>query len=159
MFLTPALVRRLRALGVWLVGQPSFVYDLGGAPPGLGADLTLRAFQTVRAAGIPLAFSSDAPCGTPAPLAGIYAAVTRRRRDGAAADPEEAVPAQAALEAYTIGAARAGGLADECGSLEPGKRADLVVLSGDPVTGPPGGLEKLRVLATYVGGRLAATGP
>jgi predicted amidohydrolase YtcJ len=38
-----------------------------------------------------------------------------------------------------------------------GKRADFVVVSGDPVTTPPDALLRLRVLATYVGGRCAAT--
>ena len=37
-----------------------------------------------------------------------------------------------ALEAITLAPARAFGLADQVGSLEPGKRADLVIWSGDP---------------------------
>ena len=39
---------------------------------------------------------------------------------------------QAALDAVTINPARAFGVADRLGSLEPGKAADLVVWSGDP---------------------------
>lgn len=152
MFLTRNLIRRLQALGVWVVGQPSFVYDLGGALDALGSGLLLRPFQTLREAGIPQAFSSDAPCGTLSPLAGIYAAATRRGRSGMAGDPAEAVPVQAALEAYTINAARAGGLEAECGSLEVGKRADFVVLSNDPLGIPPDELLDLSILRTYVAG-------
>ena len=81
---------------------------------------------------------------------GIYAAATRQTRSGEACDPEEAIPVQAALEAYTINAARAGGL--ECGSLEPGKRADLIVLDRNPLEVSPEELPRLKVLKTLVAG-------
>lgn len=154
MFLDRDLIGRITALGIWLVGQPSFVYDLGAGPARAGGELLVRPFGSIRAAGIPQAFSSDFPCGTLAPLVGIYAAATRRARSGEAGDPEEAVPVEAALEAYTIGAARAAGLGDECGSLAVGKRADLVVLSGDPLSTPPEALLGLCVEQTFVAGRL-----
>jgi 5-methylthioadenosine/S-adenosylhomocysteine deaminase len=41
------------------------------------------------------------------------------------------LPAEAILEMFTIGGARAMGLQDELGSLEPGKRADIVIRSND----------------------------
>jgi predicted amidohydrolase YtcJ len=68
-------------------------------------------------------------------------------------DEGQAVPAQAALEAYTISAARAGGLERECGSLEAGKRADLIVLDRNPLTVPPGELSRLKVVKTFVAGQ------
>lgn len=157
MFLSDEVIRRIAALGIRVVGQPSFVYDLGPGPAVAG--LRVRAFGTLRAAGVPQAFSSDFPCGTLAPLVGIYAAATRRARSGEAGDPEEAVPVAAALQAYTLDAARAAGLEGECGSLEAGKRADLVVLSGDPLATPPESLLGLRVVATWVAGRPVYTEP
>jgi predicted amidohydrolase YtcJ len=62
------------------------------------------------------------------------------------------VPADAALRAYTLDAARAAGLADR-GVLAPGKRADLLVLSGDPLACPADGIKDVRVLQTWVNGR------
>ncbi|MBI2467764.1 MAG: amidohydrolase family protein, partial [Candidatus Rokubacteria bacterium] len=157
MFLSDEVIRRIAALGIWVVGQPSFVYDLGPGPAVPG--LHVRAFGTLRAAGIPQAFSSDFPCGTLAPLTGIYAAVTRRARSGEVGDLEEAVPVATALQAYTLDAARAAGLEAVCGSLEAGKRADLVVLSGDPLATPPESLLGLRVVATWVAGRAVHAEP
>ncbi|MFQ5898029.1 MAG: amidohydrolase [Candidatus Methylomirabilia bacterium] len=153
MFLTPGLILRIRALGVFVVTQPTFIYDLGirsdRLPPGL---LTLP-FGSLLREGIPLAFSSDYPCGTLAPLTGIYAAASRRSRDGEAVGPEEKISVQAGLEAYTLGAARAGGLEGECGSLEAGKLADLVILDANPLELPVEQLPGLRVLKTLVAGR------
>lgn len=149
-FLTRALIARLRDLGVWVVAQPSFLHDSGGASP--APDLLLRPFGSVAAAGVRQAFSSDYPCGSLAPLAGIQAAVTRRSRRGEAADPREAISVAQALEAYTLGAARAAGMAGERGSLEAGKRADFVVLSASPLACPPDALGSLTVLETWVGG-------
>jgi predicted amidohydrolase YtcJ len=154
LFLTPALIARLRALGVPVVVQPAFLYDGLARGRSLPPDLRPMPFASLRAAGVPLAFSSDYPCGTLAPFPGIFAAVTRRSRDGEPEDPTEALPVGAALEAYTIGAARAAGLAAECGSLAPGKRADLVLLEANPLAVAPEALRDLRVLETRVAGRV-----
>lgn len=155
MFLTRTLIARIRDLGIWVVAQPSFLYDSGGRSP--SPDLLLRPFKSVAAAGIPQAFSSDFPCGSLAPLAGISAAVTRRSRRGELAAPDEAVSVTQALEAYTIDAARAAGFADERGSLEAGKRADFVVLSVNPLACPPAELASIRVVETWVGGERVHT--
>jgi predicted amidohydrolase YtcJ len=150
MFLDRALLARLVDLGIWVVVQPSFIWDHGGRPP--APDLMLRPFATARAAGLRQAFSSDFPCAENSPLLGIQAAVTRRTRLGEPAGLEEALPAEAALRAYTLDAAGAAGLEDR-GSLVPGKRADFLVLSADPLESPPDAIKDLRVLQTWVAGR------
>jgi predicted amidohydrolase YtcJ len=149
MFVDRALLTRLVDLGVWVVVQPSFIRDHGGAAP--APDVLLRPFATARAAGLRQAFSSDFPCGENAPLLGIEAAVTRRTRLGEASGLEEALPVEVALQAYTLDAARAAGLTDR-GCLMAGKRADLLVLSGDPRECPAGSIGGVRVLQTWVGG-------
>ena len=149
MFVDRALLARLVDLGVWVVVQPSFIHDHGGAAP--APDVLLRPFATARAAGLRQAFSSDFPCGENAPLLGIQAAVTRRTRRGEPSGPEEALPVDVALQAYTLDAARAAGLADR-GCLMAGKRADLLVLSDDPRECPTEAIGAVRVLQTWVEG-------
>jgi hypothetical protein len=59
-----------------------------------------------------------------------------------------------ALRAMTIEAARAMHLDDDLGTLEPGKLADLVVLSGDPLTTPTSGLSAIHVSTTVIDGQI-----
>jgi hypothetical protein len=152
-FLTEGLIGRIRTLGVPVVTQPSFLYDQGAVGRGLPPGVIERPLGRLHAAGIRQAFSSDYPCGALAPLVGIYAAVTRRARDGRRVDDEPGMSPEAALAAYTIEAARAGGLERECGSLEPGKRADFVVLDRNPLAQPPDDLLGVRVVRTFAAGR------
>ena len=150
MFLDRALLTRLVDLGVWVVVQPSFIWDHGGSSP--SPELMLRPFATARAAGLRQAFSSDYPCGENSPLLGIQAAVTRRTRHGEPSGLEEALAAGDALRAYTLDAARAAGLEADRGSLVAGKRADFLVLSGDPLEGPTDAIKDVKVLQTWVQG-------
>jgi len=154
-FLTSELIARIAALGIWVVAQPSFLWDRGGAPaPERATDETIRVrpFASTARAGVRQAFSSDFPCGVNAPLVGIAAAVTRTSRHGHVAAPEEAISVSAALEAYTLGAARAAGIDAVAGSLEPGKRADLLVLSTNPLECPVTQLASIQVLETWMKG-------
>ncbi len=150
-FLTRDLIHRIADLGIWVVSQPSFLHDVGGTTP--SAEILLRPFRQLADAGVLQAFSSDFPCGSLSPLIGIHAAVTRRSRYGTTHEPLESLTVQAALEAYTIQAARAAGLGAECGSLEAGKRADLAVLSVSPLECRADDLLTARVLETWVDGR------
>jgi predicted amidohydrolase YtcJ len=160
-FLTRELIARLAELGVWVVAQPSFLWDWHGPPGAPPPDPSIlpRAFGTTRRQGVKQAFSSDFPCGSLAPLQGIAAAVTRRSRHGHRAAPEEAIDAADALVAYTLGAARAAGIDAVTGSLEPGKRADLLVLSDNPLDVAPDGLASIAVLQTWIAGARVPPAP
>ena len=151
-FLTRELIARLAELQIWVVAQPSFLWDMGlplARGPLPDPSVLQRPFGSTLRAGVRQAFSSDFPCGSNAPLLGIAAAVTRTSRTGRVAAPEEALTPTEALEAYTLGAARAAGVDDVCGSLEAGKRADLLVLSADPVTCAPAEIAHIRVEETW----------
>ena len=153
-FLTAELIARIAALGIWVVAQPSFLWDahatVSATPP--DPAILQRPFASVARAGVSQAFSSDYPCGSNAPLVGIAAAVTRTSRQGRVAAPEEAISVSAALEAYTLGAARAARIDAVTGSLEPGKRADLLVLSTNPLECPATDLASIQVLETWMKG-------
>jgi predicted amidohydrolase YtcJ len=123
-------------------------------------------WQSLERDGAPLAFSSDWPCSWPPnPLAGIQEAVTREVRRpvnmhgpvSAAPEyylPEERVSVEQAIDAYTRGGAHAAFFDDRAGSLEPGKQADLAVLSQDIFAVPPGRIGQTRVLLTISGGKI-----
>jgi len=153
-FLTSELIARIAELGIWVVVQPSFLWDSRAPSGGRAPDPAIRQrpFASALRAGISQAFSSDFPCGSNAPLAGIAAAVTRTSRRGHVAAPEEAISVSAALEAYTLGAARAAGIDAVAGSLEAGKRADLLVLSANPLECPATRLASIQVLETWTKG-------
>ncbi len=93
------------------------------------------AWRSVAQTGAVLAFGSDAPVESFDVLAGIHAAVTRRRADGTPGAegwvPAERITVADAVQAYTRGAAYASGEEQIKGSITPGKLADLVVLSHD----------------------------
>ena len=121
------------------------------------------AFESLRRAGAVLAFGSDTPVEPIPPLAGIHAAVTRRRADGSPGaegwQPQERLSVAEAVHGFTRGAAFAGGVEDRLGSLAPGMLADLVVLAEDPFAVDPMDLAGLPVLATVVGGRFVHADP
>lgn len=103
-----------------------------------------------------VAFGSDAPVDTFAPLAGIHAAVTRRRADGSPGldgwYPDARVTIAEALRGYTLGPAYAAGMENRLGRLAPGFLADLVVLNRNPFAIPADELLSLQAEATMVGG-------
>jgi len=113
-------------------------------------------WRSVSAAGAVLAFGSDMPIEVFDPFGGIYAAVTRRREDGAPGPegwfPEQRLSLAKALRAYTWGAAYAAGQEACLGLLLPGYHADLVVLSRDIFSAPPEVLLGPLVRRVMVGG-------
>lgn len=153
---------RFRALGVLASMQPRHATaDAVVAEREWGAQCARAyAWADLQRAGAMLAFGSDAPVETLAPLVGIHAAVTRQSPDGGPAwRPEQCLTLADALRAYSAGAAAASADPEATGTLEPGAPADFVVLSGDPFAVPAGELLSLRVEATGVGGRWAFRAP
>lgn len=150
-------LRRATKAGVMIATQPAFLPELGANFNAYLPDtfpITPYPFRSMIDAGLTVAFSSDAPVVVDdSPLAGIAAAATRTGRPDSEAS--ERVSIRQALHAYTLAAARVEGVESMRGSLESGKLADLVVLDQNPLKTPLNDLLSIRVLATYVGGRLA----
>jgi hypothetical protein len=153
----PELVRRIRDLGLTVVTQPIFIAEHGDRylaqiePERHG---WLYRCASLRRAGVPVAFGSDAPVAPLDPWAGIAAAVTRRSRSGAFLAPEEAVPIEEALAMYTGGGAFAALGESAIGRIAPGYAADFVLLSADPLGVDADALGTIRVEKTIVGGEI-----
>jgi predicted amidohydrolase YtcJ len=157
----PDDVPRFAGLGVGAVFQPlwaqadSYIIELTWPVIGAERAAWLYPIGGVERAGGRLAFGSDWSVSSLEPLDGIEVAVTRRAVDdtGEALLPGEAVHLSAAIEAYTLGAAWANGLDADSGSLETGKRADLVVLSDNLFALEADRVADARVLRTVIAGR------
>jgi predicted amidohydrolase YtcJ len=114
-------------------------------------------WRTVENGGGVLAFGSDWPIVTQNPWPGVQNALTRQTTDGEPVGgwlPRERIPLEDAIRAYTLGAAFAGHRERTEGSLEPGKLADLIVLSQDLFQIEPTEISKTEVLLTMVGGKV-----
>jgi predicted amidohydrolase YtcJ len=156
-------IPRFGKLGVIASMQPLHAYPdddtLGPWLNGAGKEREPRAWawKSIKSDGGHLAFGSDWPVVTINPWPGVEMAVTRQTTEGK--PPGGFVPAQRltvaqAIEGYTIGAAYAGHREKTEGSIEPGKLADLIVLSQDPFSIPANQLSKTEVLLTIVGGKV-----
>ncbi len=158
--LHPADLPRLTHLGVVASMQPIHATsDMDMAERYWGHRCQLAyAWRSLLDAGATLAFGSDCPVETLDPLAGIHAAVTRRRADGRPGPggwiPDQRLTVAEAVHAYTMGAAYAAGEAHLKGSIRPGKLADLVVLSHDIFDIEPMEILHARVEMTILDGRI-----
>ncbi|MFM6842320.1 MAG: amidohydrolase family protein, partial [Dolichospermum sp.] len=104
--------------------------------------------------GIMVAGGSDYSKIPPSPFEGIYFFVTRRTKKWGVIGPEHAVTREQALKMYTLNSAYLTFEESIKGSIEPGKLADLVILSGDYLTVPDEEILELKPLATLVGGKV-----
>jgi predicted amidohydrolase YtcJ len=115
------------------------------------------AWRSLLDSGASIAFGSDCPVETPNPLAGIHAAVTRRRSDGSPGPqgwrPAERISVEEALRGYTTGAAYAAGRERDLGSISPGKLADLTLLDEDIFETDPHAIKDVKAVGTIVDGR------
>jgi len=140
--------------------QPYHAIDDGRfAESKIGRDRASRtyAFRTFLDHGVRLAFGTDWEVAPLNPLLGLYAAVTRATLDGKNPNgwfPEQKLTVAESVEAYTMGSAYAEFQEKEKGSITPGKLADMVILSDDIFSIAPEKIRDVRVLKTYVGGKL-----
>ncbi len=141
--LFPDLVPRAKEMGVVVVQNPSHL-DVLTIFPGLSLKQA-QPLRTLLEAGIPVAFGSDGPMN---PFLNILFATTHPDR------PSEAITREQAMIAYTLTSAYAEFAEIDKGSLEPGKLADLAVLSQDIFTVDASDLPKTESVLTMVGGKI-----
>ena len=147
---------RAAALQVIASMQPSHAMgDSGWAEDRVGSRRIRRAYawQSLSQAGVPIIFNSDLPGEPWEPMQTLHFATTRTRLNGTPVGgwfPQQAVDRETALRAMTIEGAHAAFQDQTLGSLAPGKWADFIVLSDNPMTAPD--VRNITVGATYVAG-------
>ena len=150
-----ATMEKMAQHGIHITQQPNFTYTLEGRYVANLDGWRLEHNNPVRSPmdhGIHVAISSDIlPIG---PLVGIYAAVTRKGMSGRVFGADEAITIEEAIQGYTIKGAYLGFEEDIKGSLEPGKLADMIVLSKDILTVDAEEIMGIEIEQTYVGGNL-----
>jgi predicted amidohydrolase YtcJ len=112
------------------------------------------AWRRLLDAGAIVINGTDAPVESLDPVASLYASVTRKLPNGVPFFAEQRMSRQEALRSYTRDAAYAAFEETVKGTLSPGKLADLVVLSEDPLRATDEELHRMHVLVTVVGGRV-----
>ncbi len=156
-------IPRFGKLGIIASFQPLHAYPGDNAlkvwARNVGPERSQRAWawRSTESTGGTLAFGSDWPVVTLNPWPGVQNALTRQTTEGNPPGgwiPGERISLEDAIQAYTLGAAFAGHREKTEGSLEPGKLADLIVLSQDLFKIEPTEIGKTEVLLTMVGGKV-----
>jgi predicted amidohydrolase YtcJ len=151
---------RFAQLNVIASVQPYHAIDDGRWAEGrIGHDRSSRtyAFRTFLDHGVRLALGTDWNVAPLNPMLTLYAATTRATLDGKNPNgwfPEQKLTVKEAIEAYTLGSAYAEFQEDVKGSITPGKLADVVLLSDDILAIDPIKIRDVKVLKTWVGGKL-----
>ena len=158
--LDPADIPRFAKLSVIPSMQPSHaISDLFFAPARLGMDRLAGAYawQSLIKSGCIIAGGSDAPVERGEPMIEFYAAVARKSVKGFSGEgwhPEQAVTREQALKMFTLWPAYATFEENDKGSVEPGKLADLTVLSSDIIKISEPEILKTRCEMTVIGGEI-----
>ena len=151
-------IARMKAAGIIPSFFPNHVYYWGDRHLNLflgkeRADRIDPLGSAIRA-GLRFTLHADTPVTPISPIFSIHNAVNRVTKGGLKLGADQCITAYQALEAFTTNAAYCSFEEGDKGSIEPGKLADFVVLSDDILGIAPEDIEKVRVLKTFVGGRL-----
>jgi predicted amidohydrolase YtcJ len=146
------LLEVARALGIVVVQNPTHfsLTELLDQRMGQVGRSGWQPMHSLVRAGVPVALGSDGPVN---PFVNIMFAVLHP------VDPAEALSVEEAVIAYTRGSAYAQFAESEKGTLEPGRLADLAVLSQDIFEIAPDQLPATTSLLTLVGGSIAQAKP
>ena len=150
-----AVMQSMADHGILIAQQPNFTYTLEGRYVANLAEEHVRHNNPLRSPmdhGVFVALGSDIlPIG---PMVGIYAAVTRKGMSGAVHGAEERLTMEEAIRGYTAHGAFVTFEEDIKGTLEPGKLADMVVLSEDLLTIDHDRIRDVVIEKTILGGRV-----
>ncbi|MCX5740836.1 MAG: amidohydrolase family protein, partial [Proteobacteria bacterium] len=148
----PQQIARLARLGLCVSTQPLFIHsEKEWLHRRLGAERAKHVYplRALLDGGVLVGGASDAPVESLDVLHAIQCCVTRE-----GFEPQQSLSPAEALRLFTSDAARLQFEEAEKGTLAAGKRADLVVLSANPLAVEPTRIADIRVLRTVTGGRV-----
>lgn len=166
--INPADMPRFHALDVTANFQPYWLYQdvwlERNTLPYIGLERASHLYQigTVLRTGARLALGSDWPISSPNPFLGLEVGASHqnpKKPDEPVWQPDERVPLETLLKAYTIGGAWINRAERDTGSLEVGKAADFIIIDRDILAVPIHEVGKTQVLSTYVDGKLVYQRP
>jgi len=159
--IAPSDVPRFKQLGVIASMQPTHcTTDMRFCESRVGKERSKGAYiwRTLLDNGAKLAFGSDWPVEPLDPMRGLYSAVTRKNIEGDFPEggwfPEQRLTMEEAVKLFTSGSSYASFEENIKGTLEPGKLADMVVLTKDLFAIPPREILTTEAAYTILGGRI-----
>ncbi|MBS1829779.1 MAG: amidohydrolase [Acidobacteria bacterium] len=161
-------VDRAAKLGVAFDCQPQWYYFDGPALAPVFGPARMKRFQplkTMLAKNVVVAggsdhmirFDSRDAINAYNPYWGMWMTITRQTVTGTPINPEEALTREQALRLWTLNSAYLSFEEDRKGSIEPGKLADMVVISDDFLNCPIERLKNIEALTTIVDGKVVFT--
>lgn len=159
-FATEERMQRMLELGAIPSPQPMNIHAIGFTLEqsyGKRVKKTLYPFRMILDMGFKLPFNSDATGSQPEgtnPFWGIWCAVKRETFDGSILNPEQRISVMEAIRCYTLYSAYADFEENVKGSIEPGKLADLIIVSEDPLTVPVDEIKDIKVTMTIIDGKI-----
>jgi len=168
-FPNPQAIERARRLGVAFDSQPAWLHLDGAAIKDVFGPERMRDFLPLKSmfdAGVVVArgsdhmirFDSRTAINPYNPFFGMWMAITRKTADGAALGADQGVTREQALRMWTLNGAWMTFDEKNKGSIEPGKLADLVVISKDYLRCPVDEIKDIEALLTVVGGQAVYRG-
>ena len=149
------LLQAFEALHLHAYIQPIFLdYDITIVEKRLGHEKAQKTYAFKTLYRIEASGGSDCPVELPNVMQGIQCAVTRKTLHGTGPFVvSEALSVEEALNLFTLKGAYASLEEKEKGSIEVGKAADFVILTGNPFKVNPMDLGKIEVKETYMNGQ------
>lgn len=155
-FVTDHQLDRMAQLEMIASFFPAHTYYWGGVHMenfGMERARRISPAQSALERNVTFTFHQDTPVLPPNMLEALWCAVNRRTKDGLILGEEQRLTPLEALRAITINGAYQYDEEREKGSILPGKRADFVILSDNPLTVDPMALKELAVLQTIKDGK------
>jgi predicted amidohydrolase YtcJ len=159
-FIRPDQVQQLKPLGIFPSMFPMHTFYWGDwykqiVDPETAAGIS--PMRSILSTGLHATSHTDAPVALPNLMQVVWATVNRTSRSGAVIGPDERVTPLEAMKMITLWGAEQFGEQASKGSLEPGKLADMVVLSDNPLSIDPMKINTIKVLETIKEGKSVYT--